>query len=179
MKKSNVSLGMSIGFTVLAIVSCFVEIPVQIVTTLSICSLLFTAAQAIHSFISECDEENMEKFELFKDMGNFKIDKKWDFVYKKYLSLWTNNKKQKAIEIISNIMEILAFIILLFGLIVPLKWFEKEWVSNLCTFMSFGFLFFSIWLVEIVKKRTKVWNELRLMYMLLKDNSENSEEKID
>ena len=176
MKKGNIVLGMSIGFIVLAIISCFVKISIQIITTLSICSLLFTVAQTIQSFISECDEENLQKFELFKDMGNFQLDKKWEFMYKKYLPIWVNDKKQKMMKTTSNILEIIAFIILLLGLIVPLRWFEHEWVNNLCTFLSFGFLFFSIWLIEMVRKRAELWGELRLMNMLLKSNNETEDE---
>ena len=79
-------------------------------------------------------------------MGNFQIDEKWDFFYKKYLHFWNNDKKAKVLKIISNIVEVISVVILLLGLIVPLKMFEHEWVSNLCTFLSFSFLFFSVWI---------------------------------
>lgn len=170
MKKSNIALGMSIGFGILAVVSCFVNISIQVITTLSLCSLLFTIAQTIQSFITEYDEEQRHKFDLFKTMGNFQVDDKWDLVYKKYWSIWTDDKKQKRIRHASNIVEVSAFVVLLIGLIVPIKWFEYEWVGNLCTFLSFGFLFFSVWLVGFVRNRTELWTELRMLNMLLKDS---------
>lgn len=172
MKKSNILLGMCISFIFLAIISFFVKISAQIITTLSICSLLFTAAQTIQSFLTECDKENRQKFELFKDMGNIHIDKKWDYIYKKYLPLWIDDKKQKHMKSASNILEIIAFIILLPGLIVPLSCFEYEWVNDFCTFLSFSFLFLSIWLVEKVRNRAELWSEIQLMNMLLENNNE-------
>ena len=82
MKKSNIALGMSIGFVFLAIISCFIDISVQVITTLSLCSLLFTVSQTIQSFITEYDEEQRHKFDLFKTMGTFQVDEKWEMVYK-------------------------------------------------------------------------------------------------
>ena len=175
MKKSNIALGMSIGFVFLAIISCFVDIPVQVIATLSLCSLLFTVAQTIQSFITEYDEEQRHKFDLFKTMGTFQLDEKWEMIYKKYWPIWTDGKKQKCIRLASNIVEILAFIVLLLGLIVPIKWFEYEWVGNLCTFLSFSFLFFSVWLVGVVRNRTEMWTELRMINLMLKeDNTSNA-----
>lgn len=175
MKKSNIALGMSIGFGILAVISCFVDVSIQVITTLSLCSLLFTIAQTIQSFITEYGEEQRHKFDLFKTMGNFQVDDKWDLVYKKYWSIWTDDKKQKRIRLASNIVEASAFVVLLIGLIVPIKWFEYEWVGNLCTFLSFSFLFFSVWLVGFVRNRTELWTELRMLNMLLKDgNASNS-----
>ena len=77
-----------------------------------------------------------------------------------------------------NILEGLSVVVLLVGLIVPLKIFEYEWVSNLFTFLSFSFLFFSIWLVGIIKDRINLWNELLAMSMLLK-NPTSTDQKIE
>ena len=170
MKKSNIALGMGIGFVLLAIISCFMDISVQVLTTLSLCSFLLTISQTIQSFISECDEEQRQKFDLIKTMGNFQIDEKWQMVYKKYLSIWTEGKKEKYIRLTSNIVESLAFVVLLLGLIIPISWFEYEWVGNLCTFLSFAFLFFSVWLAGVVRKRTEMWTELQMINLMLKDN---------
>ena len=80
MKKINFALGVGIGFVALAVVSLFFNILVQVITTLSICSLFLTIAQTIQSFIDVRDKEEQQKFDCFKDFGNFQIDKKWDYL---------------------------------------------------------------------------------------------------
>ena len=176
MKKINFALGVGIGFVALAIASLLFNIPVQVITTLSICSLFLTIAQTIQSFIDVRDKEEQQKFDCFKDFGNFQIDEKWDYIYKKYLHIWTNNKRVKLIKITSNVLEIASIVILIFGLSIPLTFFEQEWVSNFCTLLSFALLFFNIWLVGIVKNRIELWNEIRLINMLLKNNNPDNKE---
>lgn len=171
MKKSNIVFGMGIGFVLLSIFSCFVDISVQAITTLSLCSLLLTIAQTIQSIVSEYDEEQRQKFDLIKSMGNFQVDEKWAMIWRKYWPTLTDEKKQKFIRLTSNIVEVLAFVVLLLGLVIPIKWFECEWIGNLCTFLSFAFLFFSVWLAGIVRNRTDRWAELRMINLMLKDNN--------
>ena len=93
MKKGNIALGLTIGFAALGVISCFFGVSVQILTTLSICSLLITISQTLQSLIAIRDEEEKQKFDCIKKMGNFQIDEKWDFFYKKYLHFWNNDKK--------------------------------------------------------------------------------------
>ena len=176
MKKINFALGIGIGFVALAVVSLFFNIPVQVITTLSICSLFLTIAQTIQSFIDVRDKEEQQKFDCFKDFGNFQIDKKWDYLYKKYLHIWTDNKRVKVIKITSNVLEIASIVVLILGLSIPLNFFEQEWVSNFCALLSFALLFFNIWLVGIVKNRIELWNEVRVINMLLKDNAPDNKE---
>ena len=176
MKKGNIALGLTIGFAALGVISCFFGVSVQILTTLSICSLLITISQTLQSLITIRDEEEKKKFDCVKKMGNFQFDEKWDYFYKKYWHFWNNDKKAKILKIIGNIVEVISVVILLLGLIVPLKMFEYEWVSNLCTFLSFSFLFFSIWLVGIIKDRINLWNELLVMSMLLKETNSTDTE---
>ncbi len=178
MKKSNIALGITISFAALGIISCFFEISVQILTTLSICSFLITIAQTLQNFITIRDEEEQKKFDCVKQMNNFKFDEKWDYFYKKYWHFWNNDKKAKILKVVGNMLEVFSVMVLLLGLIVPLKIFEYEWVSNLFTFLSFSFLFFSIWLVGIIKDRINLWNELLAMAMLLK-NPTSIDQKIE
>lgn len=176
MKKSNIVLGLSIGFAILAVISCFINISIQTIVTLSICSLLFTAAQTIQSFVSESDEETQKKYDCFKELGNFKIDEKLDYVYKKYSHVWFSDKKRKYLIILGNILEIFAFIILLLGLIIPISIFEYKWITDLCTFLSFSLLFLNIWLVEKIKSRASSWCDIKFINMFLKENKDTEDE---
>ena len=104
MKKGNIALGLTIGFAILGVISCFFGVSVQILTTLSICSLLITISQTLQSLITIRDEEEKEKFDCIKKMGNFQFDEKWDYFYKKYWHFWNNDKKAKILKIIGNII---------------------------------------------------------------------------
>lgn len=171
MNKSNLALGISIGLIVLAAVSCFVEISAQVLTALSISSLLFTASQTMHSFLATKSEENQKIFEMFKSAGQIQLDEKWDLFYKNYLDLWSNGKKEKTIKVVGNILEIIACTILIVGLAVPIKIFNDAWIGELCTYLSFGILFLSIWIMEFSRRKIKLWGELQVFSILFKDNT--------
>ena len=175
MIKNNMPLGICAGFVILAFCSCFFEVPTQTITTLSICSLLFTISQALQSFLTMRDEEFKTRFDANKILNNVDIDEKLELLFKHYFTLVSPNKKVKAIRIISYGFEILGIAILIVGLTVPIDIFTNAMISNICTFLSFAFLFLSIWVMDLIKNRIQIWNDLKLFAVLFKkDSAENN-----
>ena len=173
MKKNSIVFGLACGFMILAVVSVFVNISVQIITTLSICSLLFSLSQAIRSFLDEKSQEYMAQMEAYGEMGNVDIPKEWKLMLKKYSPQFFNNKKTKIMNCVSNIVECSAVVVLICGLALPLQIFANEKIASICTICSFAMIFFSIWLVGIVQTRLQQWQDIQMFVMMQNQGKNN------
>lgn len=177
MKKNNIILGLACGFLVLAVVSFFVPISIQVITTLSVCSLLFSIAQAIQGYLSEKGAEDYAMFEAVAEIGNLEITDEWKLMYKNHLSWFKTSKKEKILTIISRIIECVSIIVLICGLVIPLPVFENEKIGTACTIGSFSAIFLSIWLTGNIRSNAKQWNELQMFGIAQKSNNKDAQER--
>lgn len=175
MKKSNIILGIGIGFIVLGVVAIIVDIPTQTLTILSICSLMFSVAQTLHSYISLKSESNKKMVEAFNSMQSYALDEKVLLFFKKYIDQFTQGRKEKTIEMAGNALEAIACVVMVAGIAIPIPWFEGETVSRICSFFSFGSIFISMWLLGLAQKKVYEWEEMQLFALLFKsDNITNN-----
>lgn len=173
MNKNNIVLGLACGFFALAVLSLFMDISVQIISTLSICSLLFSVAQALQSFLNEREKENKALFEAIDQAGNMNIPKENMLFIQKYFSDFITDKKTKAFKIITDGLECLSIIILICGLVIPMPFLQNERTGTFCTIGSFSAIFVSIWLVAKVHIRLQKWNDVQLFSLMINQNREN------
>lgn len=162
MKKNNIILGLACAFFALSVASLFISISIQVITTLSICSLLFSIAQAIQSYMSEKGKEDSAMFDAVVELGNVEITDDWKLMFKNHLSWFKTGKKEKRLSIISLIIECASIIVLVCGLVIPIPFFNNEKIGTACTVGSFSAIFFSIWLTGIIRSNAKQWNELQM-----------------
>lgn len=177
MKKNNIILGLACAFLVLAVASLFITISVQVITTLSICSLLFSIAQVIQSYIDEKGTEEKAKFDALVELNNIEIDDDWKLMFKNHLPWLKTDKKEKTLRIISCVIECASVVVLVCGLVVPLSVFENEKIGTACTIGSFSAIFLSIWLTGIIRSNTKQWNELQMFGIAQRKDKKDIEEK--
>lgn len=166
MKKSNIVLGLACGFFLVALLSFYIDISVQVITTLSISSLLFSIAQAIQGFLSEKKNEHKAMLEAFDQVANMNITKDWMLFYKKYVPELNAGKKEKMLKIISTIIECTSIVVLVCGLVIPLPIFENQKIGTFCTVSSFSAIFLSIWLTTIIHNKLQMWDDIILFSML-------------
>lgn len=98
MIKNNMPLGICAGFVILAFCSCFFEVPTQTITTLSICSLLFTISQALQSFLTMRDEELKTRFDANKILNNVDIDEKLELLRHTFISRRCSNSTRDTVS---------------------------------------------------------------------------------
>lgn len=170
MNHNNIPLGICIGFILLGICSFFFKISIQIVTVISISSLFFTISQTIESFLSLKNEENKYKFDLTNMINHFNIDEIWMMFVKRYAPFFSTTKMKKFLKFISNLLELLAIIILIIGFVIPIKLFNNESIGSFFTLVSFGILFLNIWLIEKFKVSNELFYEMYLFSILLNNN---------
>lgn len=177
MKKNNIILGLACAFLVLSVISLFVSIPVQVITTLSICSLLFSIAQAIQSYIDEKGTADKAMFDAAVELGNVEIPDEWKLMFKNHLSWFKPDNKEKTLVIISRIIESASIVVLICGLVIPLRVFENEKIGTACTIGSFSAIFLSIWMTGIIRSNAKQWNELQMFGIAQRRDKKDIEEK--
>lgn len=168
-KQNNMPLGTCIAFIILSVVSIFLDFSSQILTTISLCSLIFTISQTIQNFLSLKEKEAESKIDAFKQIEN--LDESFVFILKNNIEGFFSDKNDKRLKKIGEILEISSFVVLVCGFTIPIGLFENEKISGFCTLLSFGFLFFSIWLMDINTKKIKEWNKLKLFSMILNQNN--------
>lgn len=171
LKQNNISLGLGVGFIVLAIYAYFFEISPQILVTISLCSLLFTVSQTIQNFLSIKEKESETKIDVMSKVQKCDMDEWWMLFAQKYAHLFLSTKNERYLKKIGEMLEIASFVVLICGFVIPIKAFENTALGNLCTLLSFGLLFFSIWLVEISRGEIQKWKEIKLFFLLLEETS--------
>lgn len=171
LKQNNISLGLGIGFVILAVLCLFFEISPQILATISLCSLLFTVSQTIQNFLSFKEKESETKIDVMSKVQKCDMDERWILFAQRYSHLFLSSKNEHYLKKIGEALEIASFIVLICGFVIPIKALENTSLGNLCTLLSFGLLFFSIWMVEISRSEIQKWKEIKLFCLLLEDAS--------
>lgn len=177
MKSRSMSIYMAVGFSVVFIVSLFVEIESQGIVGLSIATLLFTMAQILDSQVSFWNEDLQNQVNIYNNIGNFNLSPQ-NLLFLKIASKYQNlPKKQKAMHWIAVILYGIAFIILFLAFVVPINISEK--IGTSVTILSSSLLFFSIWLVDKQQERKAQWDEVQMAAMLIKSTNTQAEIKND
>lgn len=172
MKKENILLGICIAFGLLGLLSVWVDISIQMQTTLSIFSLLFTIAQALQNIISRKQAVYEKTLETLNVTTNSNIDPLQLQMFCKWFPSSQNSKWDTFFTQSGNITEILAYVILILGLSVPLPFFDNAKISTTFSLLSFSVLFLSILLNDIYEKRIKKWNDIQIFGNLIKQASD-------
>ena len=169
--RTNSALGFSVSFFALAILSTMIDVSVQILSILSLCSLLFAISQAIDSFVNKRASEYKAMIGAIDKLGNWNLTEVWRFIYEEYSYPYNAGWKDKIILHIAGVVECLAYIVLILGLVMPIPIFENERIGTICTISSFSILFFSFWLSAKSEKNSQLWKDLTLVGMLLQKES--------
>lgn len=171
MKSENVALGFAVGSFFLAILSFFLPISVQILTTFSAFSMLFSLSQALRNYLKEKGTEHKAQFDAYSKVGNVNMDEATMLLFRKYPDSFIPNKCEKRLKWVANIVECLSFAVFILGLVIPIPFFNNPHIGTTCTILSFTFLFVSIWLVGYVQERSRQWEDIQIYAMLMQNQS--------
>lgn len=174
MKTNNSAIGISIGFFALAILSFWTNVSIQNISVFSLCSLLFSIAQALESYINSKASESKAMIRAMDKLSNWNLTEVWKFIYEEYSYPYNAGRKDRILLYTSNIVECASFVVLILGLTRPISLFEHEEIGTFCTIASFSILFFSFWLVGRVEKNSQMWKDLTLIGMLLQQENINN-----
>lgn len=169
MNKKNVVLGFAVGFLILAVFSLFVVVPTQILTVLSLCSLLLAFAQTFENNLAMEDEEQKKKVDALNQANNLNLSNDFLFFLKKYNQELFPTTKSKINQFAAKVLVCGAIAVLVVGLVIPIEMFEIEYISRASTIGSFGFLFLSIWQIEKSKEKIQSWDAIQLLGIILQN----------
>lgn len=155
MNKENVILGFSIGFFILATISFFVDISTQILTVLSLSSLLFSFAQIFENRLLIKDEERKTQLDTLNQSKGLNLSNETLSFLKKYHQELFPSPKVRNNQIIVKILECISISILVIGLSIPVQIFENESIARASTIGAFGFMFLNMCQIEKSRKKSQ------------------------
>lgn len=176
MNRKNIILGFAVGFFVLSVLSLFVVVSTQVLTALSLSSLLLAFAQTFENNLTMEDEEQKKKVDALNLANNLNLNNDFLFFLKKYNQELFPTPKFKRYQFITKILECVAIAVLVVGLVIPIKAFEVECISRASTIGSLGFLFLSIWQIESSKEKVQAWDAIQFLGIILQNTNANVEQ---
>lgn len=168
MNRENVVLGFALGFFALAFIALFICVSTQILTVLSLSSLLLAAAQIFENNLAIKNEERKMQLEELNQTKELNLDSKTISFLKKYQQVLFPTQKAKFNQIIAKMLECASIVILVVGLSIPLQIFENENISGASTIGAFGCIFLSTWQIEKSRKKLQDLEYIQLF----RENSE-------
>ena len=166
------------GFFILALYSIKNNVPIQTITTISVCSFLFSISQILDNLIINIYERNKVILDFVNSYGNFNLSKKHMLFLQKYNSkILESDRNQKLIKFFRSLFYAAAYAVLIIGLANPLNCFSNENLSVFFSLLSFSFIFVSLWILKDGQKQIQEWSDLQVFCELL--NTEKNDINID
>ena len=170
MNSRKMPLYIAVGLIGLCIASFFVEIQQQILTGLSIATLLFTVAQVVDSQIAFWNEDLENETDRYNDKEGDPFDAETLLLIKTMLKCRKPPKKQTILTTIVIMMYSAAFVAFFVSFVVPFN-FPNQ-IGNSVSIFSIALLFLSIWLTDKNQEYKKQWKEVLIVSQLFRKRCE-------
>ena len=164
MKRNDTALYIFVGLVALGIASIYVEIKPNVLASISIAMLFFSAGQLIEAIISYNDENMKNALEVNNQTDIIHLTDKEMLTMRSIIQNFNPDKKKKLLKVFAIIVNSIASVVFFLGFVIPID--IDPSINAAITIFSAAMIFFSMWMTEWSILRTEQWEEVMKIFYL-------------